>query len=125
MNLMKKTLNYDDPNKPLMPVIVVKDSGRLSSCLSKAWEIAAKYDGNDWSDEDVKKLNELIANEFDNHRSSVFVGAVEEYTDEERKSVFDFVTKCATDLKMKESVSSTLGLIKGSVNSVFSLLPRM
>ena len=88
-----------------MPVIVVKDSGRLSSCLSKAWEIASKYDRSDWSNEDVKNLNELIENEFDNHRSSAFIGAVEEYTEEERDSVFKFVKECATDPKIKESVS--------------------
>ena len=101
MNLMKQTLNWDEPDQdPLMPIIIVKDSGRLSSCLSKACD----YGENDWNTENEKNLNDFIAKEFVNHKSSAFVGAVDEYTKEERKSIFNFVKTCATDPHKKQWV---------------------
>ena len=115
MNLMKKTLNWNDPNQdPLMPVIVVKNSGRLSSCLSKAWEISKKYEGHEtenqgeseWSEEDVGDLNALIEKEFDHHKhtQNAIIDITEEYTKEERDSILKFVTECAKDSKKKQWV---------------------
>ena len=38
-NLRWDTRSDDPPSQPLMPIVVVKDSGRLSSCLVRAMEI--------------------------------------------------------------------------------------
>ncbi|XP_066923702.1 transient receptor potential cation channel subfamily M member 8-like isoform X2 [Clytia hemisphaerica] len=105
MNLMKRTLNWDNLDQaPLMPIIFVKDSGRLSTCLSLAWKISTTKGENEWTAENNKELEDLIGKQFVNHKSSAFVGAIEDYTDEERKAIFKFVKSCSTLPKLKKFI---------------------
>lgn len=117
MAQMKRTLswhdhevhNNNDDHNPLMPVVVVKDSGRLSSCISKAIELYDQSSGEystdveEWNNEKEEKLDEYIATKFHTFYYSSTDHTVT-YDDNERKEVFEFVKACAEIKKIRELV---------------------
>ena len=150
---MKSNLRWDTsvdaPKQHIMPVVVVKDSGRLSSCLARAMEIfdpnqenvehhpkqniskAISYsqesllemfceeaDASDLKNDEGlsslssptkaidndEKLRKYIRGQFKPfyyHSNKQTI----KYTDEQRKLVFEFVKECATNTKIRQSVS--------------------